>query len=422
MKSSLARMIVLCLLPSFASAASTITGSVRNQTTGQPAVADEVILLRLLDGMQEEARTSTDAQGGFAFNAQLPQGRYLVRVMHQAVNYDREASVGGALSIDVFDAATQVKAVTGKAEIIRIGSVGNSLSVSDMYDIVNDSTPPLTQAGERNFEFYLPAKASITSILAAGPGSRNGVKISASPVKNEPGHYALNFPLRPGETKFAINYELPYDGHAVLRPKLFYPVQQLDVVFPPSMAFHSQSSSFHPLLGNKDFQVQAASQVKAGAVSAFEISGDGAPPSISARARTQPQPRTSAQMPSATASTSKAPAAETFREGNGVGSKAVSAQTRSLIFPAVIGLILVAGAGLLLWHNRQPKAAAGTAAPATNSANRPAGLLEVVKEELFQLEKEKLRGAISREEYATAKQALDVAVARAMAKAAAQKS
>src|SRR5215471_14720285 len=92
-------LFALCLLSSLAFGASTITGSVRNQTAGQPAAGDEVILLRLLDGMQEEARTRTDSQGAFAFNVQLPQSRYLIRVMHQGVNYDREAPVGGAITV-----------------------------------------------------------------------------------------------------------------------------------------------------------------------------------------------------------------------------------------------------------------------------------------------------------------------------------
>ena len=45
----------------FAFAADTISGTVRNQTTGKAAAGDEVILLRLKNGMEEESRTRTDA-------------------------------------------------------------------------------------------------------------------------------------------------------------------------------------------------------------------------------------------------------------------------------------------------------------------------------------------------------------------------
>jgi len=103
-------------------------------------------------------------------------------------------------------------------------------------------------------------------------------------------------------------------------------------------------------------------------------------------------------------------------------SKAASAKARSLLLPVAIGLIVVASVGLLAWSKRTQKNAGQTVAPAIYPAHRSTSLLEAVKEELFQLEKDKVRGSISREEYATAKQALEQSVQRAMAKAAAQKS
>jgi hypothetical protein len=420
-KLSFIRPLALCLLPSFAFAGSAITGSVRNQSTGAAAAGDEVILLRLLNGMQEEARTRIDSQGSFTFNAQLPESRYLVRVMHQAVNYDREAPLGGgAVTINVFDAAPAVKGVSGKIEIMRIGSERNSLHVSDLYDIKNDSSPPLTQASEHNFEFYLPPKAVISSVMAAGPNS-GGVKISAAAVAAEPGHYTLNFPLRPGETKFAINYDLPYSGHAVLRPRLFYPVEQLAVMFPPSMSFKSDSPGFHPLMNEKDVDVEALNQVAAGPAPAFEISGNGAPPPLSSA---HPKPETRPQAPfdvqARPAAPSKAPASASNSQHPTLDAASASAQANSLLIPVAIGAVLVVGLGLVIWSRRARKPVSQTV-PTRTPATQSARLVEAVKEELFQLEQEKLRGTISREEYATAKQALDQAVERAVTKAAAQK-
>jgi len=53
---------------------------------------------------------------------------------------------------------------------------------------------------------YLPPNAKIDSVLAAARGRERD--ISAALVPGEPGHYAVNFPLRPGATKFAFNYDL----------------------------------------------------------------------------------------------------------------------------------------------------------------------------------------------------------------------
>jgi len=61
-------MMVSSLVSCFA-AGNTIAGAVRNDSTGKSADGDEVILLRLMDGMQQEARTRTDAQGATLIEA-----------------------------------------------------------------------------------------------------------------------------------------------------------------------------------------------------------------------------------------------------------------------------------------------------------------------------------------------------------------
>ncbi len=161
--------------------ANTITGTVRNQSRGEPAAGDEVILVGLDRGMQEEARAKTGAQGSFALSVQYPDKPYLVRVVHQGVSYDQQASAGNALSIQVFDAARRVRGLTGSIEILRAATNGNSLHVSDLVELKNESRPPLTQASQRTFEVYLPANAKIDSVLAAGLGE-TGVVISAAAV------------------------------------------------------------------------------------------------------------------------------------------------------------------------------------------------------------------------------------------------
>jgi hypothetical protein len=124
-------------------------------------------------------------------------------------------------------------------------------------------------------------------VLAAGP-AKIGVLIPANPTPGEPGHYTVSFPLRPGETKFAFNYDLPYEGHAVFETKLTYPVQQLAVMIPQSMKFSSHSSAFALLpTGRSDYQVQTANQLKAGEGPGFEVSGTGVLPPLGDQAQSQ---------------------------------------------------------------------------------------------------------------------------------------
>jgi hypothetical protein len=344
---------VLALLACFstvAMGASDVTGSVRNESRGRPVVGDEVILVRLDRGLQEEARAKTGAQGAFTLRARYPGKPYLVRVVHQGVAYDRPASAGDILSIQVFDAAPRVRGVTGSIEILRTGTSGNLLHVSDMYEIRNQSNPPLTQAGERTFEVYLPANAKISSVLAAGPGDI-GVMISAASVSGEPGHYAVSFPLRPGATRFAFNYDLPYDGRAAFRTTHAYPLQQFAVMIPPTMKFSSRSPAFEPLAtGSSRYQVQATNELKAGEGPAFEVSGTGALPPLGNQAESQAQSR-SPIVPNPLVS---APGRAALPFLASVGSRPEQTQppSQSVVLDGVIAVLIAACALLVLRARR----------------------------------------------------------------------
>jgi len=270
-----------------AQGASDITGKVVNQSRDEPAAGDDVVLIHLLRSSEQEASAKTDAHGVFTLPVKYPDTPYLVRVFHQGISYDQRASAGEALQIAVFDTALRVHDVTGTIEILRAGIEGNLLHVSDMYEIWNQSNPPLTEAGTHTFEAYLPAKARLDSVLAAGPG-KLGMLISARVVSGRPGHYAVDFPLRPGATKFAFNYDLPYDGHAKFQTRHVYPLEQLAVMIPPTMKFSSQSAAFEILrVDTSRYQVLAANHLQAGEGPEFELWGAGSLPPLGNQATSE---------------------------------------------------------------------------------------------------------------------------------------
>jgi hypothetical protein len=346
---------VLALLACFSTAAlgaDNISGSVRNESRGKPAAGDEVILLRLDNGMQEEARAKADATGAFSVEARHPDKPYLVRVVHQGVSYDQRAFDGDAVSIQVFDAAPQVPGVSGTIEVFRAGTKGNMLHVSDMVEIKNESSPPVTQAGEHTFEAYLPANATIDSVLAAGPG-KISVMISAAPVPGEPGHYTVNFPLRPGATKFAFNYDLPYRGRAAFRTRHAYPLQQFAVMIPRTMKFSSHSPAFERLsTADRDYQVRAATRVNAGEGPEFEVSGAGALPALGNQAQSEAR----SDSPAPLNATLAAPARTAMPSLTSIDLRSKQTQPPSqwLILNGVTA-VLLAACGLLVWRARKPR-------------------------------------------------------------------
>ena len=366
----LTALLVTMCFSTVALGANNITGSVRNQSRREPAAGDEVILLRLDTGMPEETRAKIDTQGMFALNVQYPDKPYLVRVIHQGVSYDQQAAPGQSLSIEVFDAAHEVRGVTGTIEILRTGTNGKFLHVSDLVEIKNASNPPLTQAGERTFEVYLPAKAKIDSVLAAGPGTL-GMTIPAASVSGEPGHFTVNFPLRPGATKFAFNYDLPYLGRVSFHIKHPFPLQQLAVMTPAAMKFSSRSSAFEILkTGNRRYQVHAANQLKAGEGPEFEVSGTGALPPLSDQASSR-QHFPSPASPNPTQSPPVQAILPSFAISDSRLKQQAPPPSQSLVLVGVSSALLAASA-LVIWRGRKARslAAAQAVAPQVHRGHR----------------------------------------------------
>jgi hypothetical protein len=382
-------------------AADAVSGVVHNQTTGKPAAGDDVILLRLAQGMQEEARTTTDAQGAFTFNIPATQvkNQRLVRVMHQGVNYDQVVVDATPLQPIVFDAVPKVTGLKGSIGVVRVESEGTTLKMAEMYSITNASAPPVTQAGPRNFQISTPANAVFDFVQAKGPG---GIWVNVQPKKAQAGRYNVDFPIRPGETLFKFAYHLPYAGQTALRLKLAYPIERFAVMHPQSMSFKPlRNGTFTANDGPNGLVIEAAvAQPSAGDVPAFEISGGGALPPITAEARNAPPRR------SAPAAATNPPVSRPAVPPNA----APDLSARTFWFTLLgIAVIAVAG-GLVLWRFWRKRGGTVEA-----SAGRQP-LLEALKEELFHLEKDRVRGTISEKEYADTKEALKVSLQRAMAK------
>ena len=271
-----ALLLVCCSCALSAYAADAIQGTVRNLTSGKAAAGDEVILLRLQNGMEEEARTRVDATGAFSLPLSAADVPHIVRVVHQGVNYDQTASGKGPLNIAVFDAVPHIRGLQGTLGIAQVESDGEMLKVTEMYSIANDSVPPVTQAGPRNFEISITPKATLDSLVVK-KGGGVWVNLTPVPIKGQLGRYAVDFPIRPGDTLFKFVYHLPYSEPTRLQVKLPYPIRNFAVMHPPSISFKPSSAAAFTSPGvAQGLRVeQAAGKPVVREVAAFEISGIG---------------------------------------------------------------------------------------------------------------------------------------------------
>ena len=403
-------VLAVWLLGSLATA-STITGSVRNGTTSKPAAGDEVILLKLVNGMEEESRTRTDASGRFTLQIQDSSATHLVRVNHQKVNYHAPAPPGTDTvgEIEVFDSAPKIQGIQGRVDLMRMQSDGNTLHVTEMFALRNMSEPRRTWMGDKTFEFYLPKGAQMDSSQATGP---NGMAVVAAPVpQSDPGHYAFIFPLRPGETQFRIEYHLPYSGSATFAPRVSVPMEMLGIELPDSIQFSpARPGIYSKEVDQSGVSVQLAKNVSPGAAPQFSISGTGVIPQDALKS----QDSDSGGSDGGSSGTQT-----TNRPGGGMATPEGTPDPMDKYrWPALIGFVALLAVGAFWMTRQQPTPAMGAAAVgAAVSGNSSARLLEALKEELFQLETERLQQKISSEEYAKAKAALDTTLGRAMQRA-----
>jgi hypothetical protein len=416
--SSFRRVVVaaafVAAVSSFAFADS-ITGVVTNKTTNKPAAGDDVVLIRLQQGMQEAARTKTDAKGRFTLDVP-DNGMHLVRVTHDKANYFRPAPPGTqSVELDVYNAAAKVAGVSSEADVMRLqtDASGKALDVVENFFVKNDSTPPLTQFSDKPFEFYLPTGAVVQGSAALAPG---GMPVQATPTPlAEANHYTFIFPIRPGETRFQISYHLPYDGSFKFAPRVMMPTDTIAIMMPKSMTFKAgPSTGYSPVTEETTAQTYVARGVQPSQPLDFTVSGIGQMP----RDEGAPATPGAAAQGDAAAQASSAADADT-RPGGGLGvpldpgGKDDPWAKYKWWILGCLGLVMAVGAGIMLKNGPHAPAVAG-AVPGTGTDS----LLAAMKDELFALETDKLQGRLSDSEYLEQKTALEVVLRRALARGA----
>jgi hypothetical protein len=406
--------IALLVLCSLAASAETLRGVVRNGTSNKPSAGDEVTLKSMTGGMEDVAHTKTNAKGEFTFKTPGGQQPYLIWVEHQGVTYTRRYQPGDSgVAVQVFDSAPKLNEVALAEHMTILQTTGNNdtLRVDELYTVSNTSVPPKAQAGSRTFELYLPEGAKLED---AGAQTAGGMPIKASPTPDpqEKNKYSFDYPIRPGQTRFTVTYALPYSGKMSFTPKTTLPVKNALVVTPASMNFSAANQGAYSPTNDpqiKNVNMYVASNISDGQQVSFQIEGTGALPRDQADASAGQGGGGEAQ-------------GQPPRPGGGLGTpnaKPDPLHNGQWMFLGVLTLFLAAGA--IYVYTATPPAAAAEAGATAKPKDRKGMLLEAMKEEIFQLESERIQGKISTQEYEAAKSALDKTLQRAVKREAAAK-
>jgi hypothetical protein len=456
--------LLLLLAAGTLAQAATVTGTVTNQTTGKPSAGDDVVLVDVQAGMNEAATAKTDSKGQYSL--QVPPGgnlgAYLVRVSHQGATYFIAAPQGGTGGdLTVYDVAPKVDGVAIDADMLLLEGSAGELRVSERYLVRNASNPPKAQFSDKTFEVALPPDAMLDSASATRPGGL-GTTTRLTPLPQK-GHYTFNVPIQPDkgqkETLFEVQYHISYTGKYSFKPQLQMPAENFVVYVPKSMNFaNATGADFQTVQDDPRVLTNIAKNVRPGQAISFTVSGEGQMP------RNQQQPGMSPQGMMAGGGQPEA-AAPSSTPGGGIGNPIGTPDPLTKYKWWILGgltlLLVIAAIYLLRGRSgstdeslvprsvpesepesrplpvprsiapvseytpppprRAPEPVAspryyGGPASAPPIVEGKAGLLAILKDELFAIESERLSGTLSPEEYAEIKTGLEAVLKRALKK------
>ena len=412
--------------------AGTIHGTVTNQTVGKLSAGDKVTLLSLSSALDEVGHATTDAKGQFTLTTPT-EAPYLIRVEHEKGAYFKNVPPGTTqVEITVYDVAAKVEGVSTEADVLRIESDSTSgqLKVTENYFVKNVSSPPRTQSSEHTYEVVLPSGATLDGAATVGPSN---VPTAATPDPVNPkGHYAFSFPIRPNEgengTRFQLTYHIPYSGNYKFAPHLLQNTDNVAIMLPKGMTFEpGAGTSYQPVPDDIAGQTFLTRGAKAGQSLEFTVSGNGVFPREAQGGQGGPGAGGPGAGPTGQQAGDATQGGPGGAPGGGLGNPIDTPDPLSKYkwwILGGLGLVLAAAAAFLL---RKPSGAPiavaepGPSGPAVAAlpiapASKSQLLLEALKEELFQIESEKIAGTLSPADYLELKAALETVLRRALAR------
>jgi hypothetical protein len=189
-----------------------VDGTVVNKTTGKPAAGVTIRLTSLQQGvMKPLGRTETAADGSFKFDVPS-EGMFLVQANWQGVQYSQNLPPNvskNGVEVSVWDVKPKLDAAKAAQHIVFLESDGERLIATEMIIYENDSQLTWYDAKRGTARFFLPSgitpDAVKTNVTAPG-----GLPLERELTPSgQAGVYSVDYPVKPGETRFEVSYVAP---------------------------------------------------------------------------------------------------------------------------------------------------------------------------------------------------------------------
>lgn len=194
-----------------ASAFGAVSGVTANATTGKPQAGVSIDLVQPgANGMQALGNAKSAADGTFTIDVNIPPGPALLRSTYAGVTYTQAIPPGTpttGLTVNVFEASAVPPTDMTTQHLIVIEPSATTLHISETFFTKNNSNVTYFDATNGTLKMYLPQ--GVPADLKVSIDS-TGVPIQRPVQKGrQNGQYKVDYPLKPGETRFDLEYSLP---------------------------------------------------------------------------------------------------------------------------------------------------------------------------------------------------------------------
>ena len=189
-----------------------VDGVVMNATTGKPQPSVLITLVQpQQDGMHTIASVKGDAEGKFHIDKELPPGPALLQAIYQGVVYTQVIPPGTpttGVSVKVYDSTKNPESGNAAQHMILIEPSASALQISETFLYENKTQLTYSDPSKGSAQFYVPKEAE--GKIQVTVNTSGGMPISRDAEKTkQPGIYKVDYPVKPGQTRFDVGYSLP---------------------------------------------------------------------------------------------------------------------------------------------------------------------------------------------------------------------
>jgi hypothetical protein len=161
--------------------------------------------------MQSLGATKTDADGKFKIEKDIPPGPAIVQAIYQGATYNLVLTPGMPktnTSIVVNESTTDPASAKISQHMILLEPAADKLQIDETFLLQNDTVKTFSDPQKGSAQFNLPREANGTAeVTISAPG---GMPIRRPAEQtNQPGVFKVNYPVKPGETRFEVRYTMP---------------------------------------------------------------------------------------------------------------------------------------------------------------------------------------------------------------------